>query len=253
MTNISERPGPQNLGLLFTGSDTGVGKTFVMSAVARALRSQERRVQVCKPVASGAPWVEGRLLSEDTLCLARAAGATTDLERITPWTFSDPVAPPVAARRCGVQLTLEAIARAVWSQREAESILLVEAVGGLLCPVTENETVADLAATLGLPLVVVVRRSLGTLNHTLLTLEVARRRGLVVAGIVVNETERPCSLAEETNVEELERRIRVPLLAVVPHQEHAVQGEIASLAAVDWWQLAHDARNGRGELDSFAR
>ena len=90
---------------------------------------------------------------------------------------------------------------------------------------------------LGMPLVVVVRRSLGTLNHTLLTLAVARQRRLPVAGIVVNETTAPWSLAEETNVEELRRRIDVPLLAVVPFQDRPAREIPSVLARVDWWEM----------------
>src|SRR5262249_47661364 len=112
------------------------------------------------------------------------------------------------------------------------SVVVVEGVGGLLCPLTEQGTVADLATDLGLPVVIVARRGLGTLNHTLLTLEAARARGLRVAGVVVSETARPRGLAEETNVQEL-RRLGVPLLAVMPHG-----GEPAALDCVDWWQLA---------------
>jgi dethiobiotin synthetase len=107
-----------------------------------------------------------------------------------------------------------------------------------LCPLTEQETVADLAARLQLPLVVVVRRSLGTLNHTLLTLEVARGRGLAVAGVVVNETEPPVGLAAATNLDELARRIAVPVLAVVPHQVGTTATDLGPIAAVDWWRLA---------------
>ncbi len=218
-------------GFFFTGTDTGVGKTFVTAAVARLLRGQSRPVRVCKPVATGARLVGGRWLSEDTTILAEAAAAAAD--EVTRYTFPDPVAPPVAARRQGARLTLSALAQAVADSRRPGTVLLVEGVGGLLCPLTETETVADLAAVLQLPLVVVTRRSLGTLNHTLLTVEAACSRGLEVAGVVVNEVAPPASLAEETNVEELTRRLRVPLLAVVPH------GQEAGLAGVDWWQLCH--------------
>jgi dethiobiotin synthetase len=102
---------------------------------------------------------------------------------------------------------------------------------------TEQETVADLAAALHLPLVVVTRRSLGTLNHTLLTLEVAGTRGLPVAGVVVNEICPSQTLAEDTNVVELQHRIQVPLLATVPYQAERGTGIPASLEAVDWWKL----------------
>jgi len=225
-------------GLFFTGTDTGVGKTLIVAAVARRLLRQGRMVRVCKPVATGATKMNGRWVSEDTLRLARAANVTDNLDVVTPWAFPEPVAPSVAAELAGMNLNLECLAEAVRAQQRPGSMMLVEGVGGLLCPLTERETVADLVGLLGLPLVVVTRRGLGTLNHTLLTLEAARRRGLPVAGIVVNETMPSHGLADETNVRELQRRIEVPLLAVVPYQEAPVSEEVPALAAVDWWQLA---------------
>jgi dethiobiotin synthetase len=226
------------------GTDTAAGKTFVASAVARLWRRQGRAFRVCKPVATGALWQGGRWLAEDTRLLAEAAGEE-DLEAVTPWAFPEPAAPPVAARAAGTELSLADLVAAVRRRADAlpaqaaRGAVLVEGVGGLLCPLTERETVADLARELGLPLVVVARRSLGTLNHTLLTVEAALRRGLRVAGVVVSETAPPQGLAERTNVEELRRRLSVPLLAVVPHQPGA---NVPALEAVDWWGLAEVAQ-----------
>ena len=107
---------------------------------------------------------------------------------------------------------------------------------------TEEETVADLATALGLPLLIVARRSLGTLNHTLLTLEVASARRLRVAGVVVCETSPAAGMAEETNVEELRRRISVPLLAVVSHQRG---GSPWRSSAVDWDRVINDAQHSQ--------
>jgi dethiobiotin synthetase len=228
-------------GLFFTGTDTGVGKTVVTAGVARLLRQQGRTVQVCKPVATGARWSNGRWLADDTLRLAEAAGMSDGWDAITPWSFPEPVAPPVAARLAGIRLTLEALVAAVRRQERPESVVLVEGVGGLLCPLTEEHTVADLAAALGLPLVVVARRSLGTLNHTLLTLEAALSRGVAVAGVVVNETTPVRDRADQSNVPELKKRIDVPVLAVVPHQGESVAGASGALACVDWWRLSQAA------------
>src|SRR5271156_3336971 len=93
-------------GLFFTGTDTGVGKTWITAGVARSLRSRGRSVRVCKPVATGATYVEGRLVAEDTIVLAEAAGGTDDWDVVTPWTFAEPVAPAVAARWHGAKLSL---------------------------------------------------------------------------------------------------------------------------------------------------
>lgn len=226
-------------GLFFTGTDTGVGKTAVAAAVVRCLRRAGRPVAVCKPVASGAVLRDGRLVGDDTLRLAEAAGwPASSWERITPYVFAEPLAPPVAARRLGQSLSLGQMVSATRAAHRPGATLLVEGVGGLLCPLTDQETVADLARELGLALVLVARRSLGTLNHTLLTLEAARARGLRVAGVIVNETTPPEGVAEETNVAEL-RRWGVPVLAVAPYRPGAPADELADvLAEVDWRTLS---------------
>jgi dethiobiotin synthetase len=219
-------------GLLVTATDTGAGKTFVTAALARIWRREKRPFRVCKPVATGAEngW------SEDTRLLAEAAG-DGDLKAVTPFSFAVAAAPPVAARLAGTSLILEDLVSAVRLRSSDGMTVLVEGVGGLLCPLTEKETVADLAVELDLPLVVVARRSLGTLNHTLLTIEVAQQRGLRVAGVVVTATTLMQGVAEETNVEELHRRLDVPLLAVLPYQPHPRGDEVPAMAAVDWWRL----------------
>lgn len=221
-------------GLFITATDTGAGKTFVTAAIARALCARGAAVRVCKPVATGAERVGGRWRCEDTRVLAEAAG-DVDLDAVTPYAFPEPAAPPVAARLAGAALRLPDLADAVRRRAAPGAFLLVEGVGGLLCPLTERETVADLALDLALPLVVVARRSLGTLNHTLLTLEAAAARRLPVAGVVVSETAPPRGAAEETNVEELRRRMGVPLLAVFRHRP---DGAWTDAAAVDWRRLA---------------
>jgi dethiobiotin synthetase len=221
-------------GLFFTGTDTGVGKTFVTAAVLRLLRRQGRSVGVCKPVATGAVRQGNRLIAEDSLILAAAAGHIEEAERITRYRFETAAAPPLAARQEGIDLRLVDVVQAVRECATGVEALLVEGVGGLLCPLTERETIADLVAALDMPAVVVARRALGTLNHTLMTVEIARARGLKVAGVVVSETTPVQGVAEETNVAELRRRLPVPVLAVAPFQ----QADPDSIAQVDWWSLA---------------
>jgi dethiobiotin synthetase len=223
-------------GLFVTATDTGAGKTVVASAIARQWRREGRLFHVCKPVATGATFRHGRLVSDDTLALAEAA-ADTDFQAITPCVLEAAAAPPVAARLAGRSLDLPMLVAAVRQRSIPGGAVLVEGVGGLLCPLTESATVADLVLDLDLPLLVVARRSLGTLNHTLLTLEVARQRGLRVLGVVVNETTPRHGIAEETNVEELRCRIAVPILAVVSHQSSNLDEAIAEVSTVNWWSL----------------
>ena len=220
------------IGLFITGTDTGVGKTTITVGLTQLLRSKGFTVRVSKPVATGAAKIGGRWISDDTKALAEAAGHT-NLEEITPWAFPDPVAPPVAARRQGKKLELSAIVAAVRGMALPDSVILVEGVGGLLCPLTETATVADLVKALDLPLVIVARRALGTLNHTLLTLEVAGSRGLRLAGVVVNETEPSRDLAAATNVDELRRLVDTRLLALVPNRSDVAP----ALSGVDWRAL----------------
>jgi dethiobiotin synthetase len=221
-------------GLFITGTDTGVGKTTVAAGLARWFRQRGKGVRVSKPVATGAQLRGQQWVSEDTQKLAAASGLQEDWEAITPWSFPEPVAPPVAARRHGIHLTLLEIVRAIRQQSRPDAVLLVEGIGGLLCPLTETETVADLAGVLDLPLVIVTRRSLGTLNHTLLTLEAAKLRGLSVAGVVINETEPSSDLAAQTNPEELRHWIDVPILGLVSFGADPA----AELDGMDWERLA---------------
>jgi dethiobiotin synthetase len=117
--------------------------------------------------------------------------------------------------------------------------LLVEGVGGLLCPLTARETIADLAAALKYPLLVVARLGLGTVNHTLLTVEAARSRGLTVAGIVLNEAEPLASLeGTEENPVEIERRTRIPVLGILRHGRSLPTRADGSAVSIDWAALA---------------
>jgi dethiobiotin synthetase len=213
-------------GLFITGTDTGVGKTEVAASIARIWRRQGRDFVVRKPVVTGGV--------EDARRVAESAGVT--LEEVSRIRLAEPAAPPVAARLEGRVLAMADYLAAV--EAPAGAALLVEGVGGLLCPLTATETVADLAAALGLPVVVVARRSLGTLNHTLMTVEIASGRGLRVAGVVVSETSPVTTAAESANVEELRARLAVPVLAVLPHRPGGHDGEAPGLASVDWWSLS---------------
>jgi dethiobiotin synthetase len=222
-------------GLFITATDTGAGKTFVTAGIARLWRREQRPFRVCKPVATGAD----NGMSEDTRLLAAAAGEI-DLQAVTPFTFAAAAAPPVAARLAGARLTLADLAMAVRRRAADGQTVLVEGVGGLLCPLTERETVADLVKELSLPLIIVARRSLGTLNHTLLTVETALWRGLPVAGVVVTATTPVQGVAEETVFDELTRWLAVPLLAVLPHQPNFGEREMSVLQNVDWWQISRN-------------
>jgi dethiobiotin synthetase len=200
--------------LFITGTDTEVGKTFVTSGLARALRRRGIDVGVMKPVATGAK----RGVSDDALRLKEAAGVHDALQFINPICLAPPLAPLIAARITDQPIDLRRVWFAYGALGARHDCMLVEGVGGLLVPVTKEMSVAGLARRLELPLLVVTRPSLGTLNHTALTVSVAHREGLEVAGLVINHHRRfPRGLAERTNREALEETCGVPVLGEVPY------------------------------------
>jgi len=183
-----------------------VGKTTVAAGLAAALARRNVDVGVMKPISSGP--------LTDTRRLRRAAGVKDSLDLITPVQIDKPLAPTMAAKK---PIELAPIWRAYKKLASQHDILIVEGIGGLLVPIRKHFNVADLVARLGLPLVIVARPSLGTLNHTALTVEVARRRGLRVAGIIVNHHRKfPPGEAVRRNPAALEELCGTPVLGVVP-------------------------------------
>jgi dethiobiotin synthetase len=192
-------------GLFVTGTDTEVGKTVVAGCIAAALHTRGERVAAYKPVVTGLdePAVPG--WPRDHELLAAAAGMAP--HAVAPHAFGPPVSPHLAAELAGTALDLDAMvlaAGAAAAEADAE-VLIVEGVGGLLVPLTARDTVRDLAVQLGLPLVVAARPGLGTINHTLLTLEAARAAGLAVAGVVMTPWPEEPTVMERSNRETVAR------------------------------------------------
>lgn len=198
-----------------TGTDTGVGKTTVACAILAAARARGLTVDAIKPVETGCSAdAGGQLHPADAVALARAAGQ--DQPRALQL-FAAPLAPAVAAelegRAVDVDLLVEGVARA---RAAAPDLLLVEGAGGLLVPLTAHLDMAGFAVQLGLPLLVVARDGLGTINHTLLTLEAAARRGLTVAGVVLNAALPGTPRRDaERNALEISRRGSARLLGIL--------------------------------------
>ena len=204
-------------GLFITGTDTGVGKTVVAGAIAAMLREQGADVGVMKPVATGCRRRREGLVSEDAEFLAKAADVLDPLEDIAPICLAEPLAPTVAAARAGIEIDLAPMWRAWRRLRKAHDVMLVEGIGGALCPVTPNRSVADLAQTFRLPVLVVARPGLGTINHTVMTVEALQARGLQVAGVVINRYNHDTEdVAELTSPDEIQRITGVAVVGLVP-------------------------------------
>ncbi|NQU74955.1 MAG: dethiobiotin synthase [Planctomycetes bacterium] len=178
---------PAVRGVFVTGTDTEVGKTLLAGAIARHLRQAGKRVGVFKPAATGCQMgPDGELVSEDARFLADCAGRPHPLTVVAPQRFAEPLAPNVAAERAGRQVDLDAIFRAYRQIAADSDFVVVEGVGGLLCPISDGFWVIHMAMLCRLPMVIVARANLGTINHTLLTLHAARSARLTVAGVVIN-------------------------------------------------------------------
>jgi len=235
-------------GLVVTGTDTEIGKTVVAGAIADWFRRRGRRVGVCKPCATGCVRRREGLVSEDAEFLAHCANTRFPLDIVCPQRYVQPMAPAIAAERSGRPLDWEAIDRAIGDISRNSDVLIIEGVGGLMVPMDPKHTFRDVAAWLGAPAVVVARPNLGTINHTLLTVEALRQAKIPVAGVVINRyPAENAGIVEETNPRAIERWGKAPVLCVVPDEKvgglRLPDGIVAAIETVDWESLAAGARH----------
>jgi dethiobiotin synthetase len=230
---------PGTRGLFITGTDTSVGKTYVTCLIARAAAAHGLRAGVYKPACSGATRdPSGKWAWEDVERLADVTGRAVPGERICPQRYLAAVAPPLAARREGgrVDPNLLRSGAAWWLGRV--DLLLVEGAGGLCSPIAEDELVLDLAADLGYPLLIVAADRLGTINHTLLTVQAARARGMPLAGIVLNQLTPAGDDSTGTNREDIERFCGIPVLGMLPWGGEDLLLPSGRPARMNWADLA---------------
>jgi len=191
------------MNFFITGTDTDAGKTYVTALLTRSLRKAGFDTVAMKPISCGEPG--------DTLALQAAADNELATKEVTPLSYSAPLAPIEAARLEGRTFDPSELMTMFTHLRSTHRSLLVEGVGGWLVPIAESYSGADLAKAMGLPVLLVVRNRLGTLNHALLTLESIKSHGLTCAGIVINN--HPADAAD--SAAEGNRRL-LPELAGIP-------------------------------------
>ena len=194
-----------------TGTDTGVGKTHVTALLLAELRRQGIRAAAMKPIACGR---DGRRDAEQYAALMNHEAS---LDLLNPVALRHPLAPYVAAKLARRTIDLRAVQAAFRFLSSVYRPVLVEGAGGLLVPIRRDYCVGDLARDLALPVIIVARLGLGTINHTLLTVRQARAMGLTVAGLVLNDLTGHQGVAERTNRSVVPALAGVPLLGVVPH------------------------------------
>ncbi len=208
-----------------TGTDTGVGKTLVTAALLLNARAFGLSAVGLKPVSAGCSLVNGQLVNDDALLLQRCASGPLDYAEVNPVALEPALAPHIAAHRAGIGLRAAGLAAAVTRvASKGHDVLLVEGAGGWLTPLNDTETMANVAATLGYPVILVVNMRLGCLNHALLTAQAIQSAGLSLAGWVANSTGPPMEAFDE-NVQALERRLKSLRLGTVPDLGRLVQPE----------------------------
>ena len=200
-----------------TGTDTEVGKSVIAGGLALAFRERGIDVGVMKPAVTGCRTRKGQCTAEDVDFLVKASGSEDNPGLICPYMLRDPLAPEVAADREGARIDIRTIKSAFKQLNEKHEALIVEGAGGLFVPIKRNYLMIDLIASLGVPIVIVARPGLGTINHTLLSCEAARAKNIGIGGIIINNYPKKPSTAERTNPDMIRRYARAPLLGVVPH------------------------------------
>lgn len=218
---------PRHQAFFVTGTDTGVGKTFVTCALLQAFRKAGRAALAMKPVAAG---VDAQGRNDDVELLRAASSVAVDRALINPYCFNEAIAPHLAAQLHGQVIDGEVIVRAFDRLSAQARFCLVEGVGGFRVPLAAGMDTADLAVRMGLPMILVVGLRLGCLNHALLTAEAIAARGLPFAGWVANRIDPQMPYWQE-NLATLRALLPAPLLGVLP------------------WQAAYDPAAAAAHLD----
>jgi dethiobiotin synthetase len=205
-------------GFFVTGTDTGVGKTIITGALIKASGLLGIRTCGMKPIETGCLREGDKFIPSDGIFIKTIAHMEEAIDHISPCCFEEPLAPLPASEIEGTLVDFEKIRKEYTALSHKYDVVIVEGIGGLLVPITKNYFVLDLAKDLGLPMVVVSRPGLGTINHTMLSVNYAIKEGLTVAGIVINYSRPPeGSPAENTNPDVIKEISPAPIIGIFPY------------------------------------
>jgi len=191
-----------------TGTDTDAGKTHVACQLIKQYVAQGQKVVGMKPVAAGCELINGEWVNGDVQKLTAASNVKAPRELVNPYCFNEPIAPHLAANMAGIEINIDKIKQAYQLLSNMADVVIVEGAGGLLVPLNEKESLADLAEALSLPIFLVVGMKLGCINHSLLTAEAIKARGLTLHGWVANHIDPNMAMRKE-NIETITKQLRL--------------------------------------------
>jgi dethiobiotin synthetase len=225
-------------GFFITGTDTGVGKTVIAAALIKAFQAHGLNACGMKPIETGCSRVGNNLYPSDGMFLKKVARMDEAIPHVTPYCFENPVAPSLASEMEGREVSVSTIIKTFDVLARKYHSVVAEGVGGILVPIRKDYYVVDLIREMDLPLIVVSRPSLGTINHTLLTVRYALKEHIRVSGIIINFT-RPAdgTVAENTNPLVLQQVSPVPILGVFPHLK-SLDDEVLERGAMKYLNIA---------------
>ena len=169
-----------------TGTDTGVGKTYVACQLIRDYVAKGYKVVGMKPVAAGEDFINGEWVNDDVLKLEAASNIKAPRHLVNPYSFKEPIAPHIAAKLAGVEIKLAVLKQAFEDLSQLADIVIIEGAGGFLVPLNETQTMADLANCLNAPIILIIGMKLGCINHSLLTIEAIKSRNCTINSWVAN-------------------------------------------------------------------
>jgi dethiobiotin synthetase len=210
-------------GIFVTGTDTGIGKTFVTAYLLGILQRSGIKAVPYKPVQSGGRLEEGILVAEDIEEYRLAANLPYQQDELCTYCLEDPVSPHLAAKISGVKIDKNRLVNQYIKLQKENDLVIVEGAGGLAVPLAENEDeiylTKDLIKELDIPVLIVTHSSLGTINHSLLTAEYAKKNGIAILGFIINNVSEEESLMEQDNVRMIEILSGVPVIGKIPYSK----------------------------------
>ncbi len=217
-----------------TGTDTGVGKTLVTSALLQAVNSAGLESAAIKPVAAGCVQLEEGLRNEDAMFLQEHMSLELTYDEINPIALEPAIAPHIAAAEADINISVDELAEHCRSVAKNADVLLIEGAGGWRVPLNDSETLADLAIAMNAPVILVVALRLGCINHALLTAEAIRADGLQIAGWVGNTTSEEIMPSMGDNLLALRDRMNAPFLGYLPYFDNADPMKVAPYLEISY-------------------